>query len=322
MRCFSLLAGALFASCLLGVHSAALRAQPVTPAAPIPLLTGTLTSTGSDTLASLMSGWAADFSRRYPEVGVQIQAMGSAAAAAALAAGTAQLGPMSRPMSEPEIAGFRQRYGYAPLALPVAQDALVVMVNQANPLEAISQRQLDAVFSVTRQCGQAAPIRRWGDVGLSGEWRMLSLLRYGRNTASGTQGFFRLRVLCGGDMQPTVNELPGSAAVAQAVAASVNAIGYTSMGFHARGVKRLAIIDAAGHTLTADAQTLRRGEYPFTRPLYLYVNKPPGKSLDPLTLAFLARVLSPEGQEQVSQAGYVPLTQSQLLTARRADGLP
>ncbi|MFT4465291.1 MAG: PstS family phosphate ABC transporter substrate-binding protein [Sodalis sp. (in: enterobacteria)] len=320
MRCFSLLAGALLAGCRLGVHSAALPAQPVSPAAPIPLLSGTLTSTGSDTLASLMSGWAADFSRRYPEVGVQIQATGSAAAA--LAAGTAQLGPMRRPMNEPEIAGFRQCYGYPPLALPVAQDALVVMVNQANPLEAISQRQLDAIFSVTRQCGQAAPIRRWGDLGLAGEWRSLSLLRYGRNTASGTQGFFRRRVLCGGDMQPTVNELSGSAAVAQVVAASVNAIGYTSMGFHASGVKWLAIIDAGGHTLTADAQTLCRGEYPFTHPLYLYVNKPPGKPLDPLTLAFLARVLSPEGQEQVSQAGYVPLTQPQLLAARRAAGLP
>ncbi|WP_074012769.1 PstS family phosphate ABC transporter substrate-binding protein [Candidatus Sodalis sp. SoCistrobi] len=293
--------------------------QPVSP--PAVLLSGTLTSTGSDTLSALMSGWAAAFSRHYPGVGVQLQATGSAAAAAALVAGTAELGPMSRPMSEPEIEGFRRRYGYPPLALPVAQDALVVMVNQANPLQAISQRQLDAIFSVTRQCGQAAPIRYWGTLGLPGEWRSLALLRYGRNTASGTQGFFRHRVLCGGDMQPTVNELPGSAAVARAVAASVNAIGYTSMGFHASGVKWLAISDAAGHTYSADAQTLRRGDYPFTRPLYIYVNKPPGKPLDPLTLAFLARVLSPEGQEQVGQAGYIPLTPSQRLAAQRAAGL-
>lgn len=119
-------------------------------------------------------------------------------------------------------------------------------------------------------------------------------------------------------MQPTVNELSGSAAVA----ASVNAIGYTSMGFHASGVKWLAIIDAAGHTHRADAQTLRCGDYPFTRPLYIYVNKPPGKPLDPLTLAFLVRVLSPEGQAQVSQAGYIPLTESQRLAALQAAGLP
>lgn len=286
------------------------------------VMSGNLTSTGSDTLASLLAGWAADFNRRFPEVGVQIQASGSAAAAAALAAGTTQLGPMSRPMTSPEIAAFRRHYGYPPSAVPVAVDAVVVLVNQDNPLQSLPLSRLDAVFSITHNCGPAPTVKTWGELGLQGKWAGQTLLRYGRNSASGTYGYFRQRVLCGGDLLPSVNELPGSVSVAQAVADSVNAIGYAGMGFHASGVKVLALTDGQGKTVRPDDTALLNGEYPLIRYLYIYVNKAPDRPLEPLTAAFFDQILSRDGQGRARQGGYRPLPETVRLQARRDMGLP
>lgn len=168
-------------------------------AQPDGMLAGNLSSVGSDTLANLMALWAQDFSRHYPNVNLQIQAAGSSTAPTALAAGAAQLGPMSRPMKAAEVSAFEHRYGYAPLAVPVAVDALVVLVHQDNPLRGLNLQQLDRIFSATRRCGESKPLTRWGELGLSGDWATRSLQRFGRNSASGTYGYFKLRALCGGD---------------------------------------------------------------------------------------------------------------------------
>ncbi|WP_410016221.1 PstS family phosphate ABC transporter substrate-binding protein [Sodalis sp. C49] len=290
-------------------------------ARPLSVLSGSLTSSGSDTLANMMALWAADFRHDYPDVGVQIQAGGSATAATALAAGTAQIGPMSRMMNATEIAAFQRHYGYPPLAVPVALDALVIIVNQDNPLPRLRLRQLDAIFSITRSCGDAPAVTRWGELGLTGRWADMALLRYGRNSASGTYGFFRQRVLCGGDLLASVNELPGSASVAQAVSASRNAIGYAGMGFHTAGARILPLTDEAGRQVTPDESALLNGDYPLVRYLYIYLNKPPDTPLAPVTAAFMDRILSPQGQNLARQGGYQPLPEPIRLQARRDIGL-
>lgn len=291
------------------------------PVRPLMLPTGGLTSSGSDTLASVMTLWAADFRQAHPDVGIQIQAGGSGTAAVALAAGTAQIGPMSRVMTAAESGAFVRRYGYPPLAVPVALDALVILVNEHNPLQTLKVSQLDAIFSITRRCGDAPAITQWGQLGLDGPWRKLPLLRYGRNSASGTYGFFRQRVLCGGDMLNTVNELPGSASVAQAVAASRNAIGYAGMGFHTTGVRVLPLTDETGRHIMPSESTLLNGEYPLARYLYIYLNKAPGRPLPPVTAAFMDQILSPKGQGRARQGGYQPLPDHVLAQARRDVGL-
>lgn len=281
------------------------------------MLAGNLSSVGSDTLGNLMTLWGENFNRQYPGVNVQIQAAGSSTAPVALAAGAAQLGAMSRPMLASERQLFAAKYGYQPLAVPVAMDALVVVVNQDNPLNEISGQQLDAVFSATRRCGATTTPQRWGDLQLtSPEWRQRALQRYGRNSASGTWGFFKQQALCGGDFRRDVSEYPGSAAVVQAVAASLNGIGYASMGFHLSGVKTLAIARNGAAAVAPDSETIRNGSYPWSRPLYIYVNKAPGKPLEPLTRAFLRQAISPQGQALVKQAGYLPLSDKQLREAQ------
>ncbi|AJI95271.1 phosphate ABC transporter, phosphate-binding protein PstS [Yersinia ruckeri] len=285
------------------------------------MLSGNLSSVGSDTLANLMSLWAEDFNHHYPSINLQIQAAGSSTAPTALAAGAAQLGPMSRPMKSAEIAAFVQRYGYAPLAVPVAVDALVVLVHQDNPLPGLSLSQLDAIYSQNHLCSASNPVNSWADLGLTGPWAARSIERYSRNSASGTYGYFKLRALCGGDFRSQVNELPGSASVVQAVAASLNSIGYASIGFRASGVRLLPLAESGHDYVLPTAENVRNGRYPLSRYLYIYVNKAPDQPLELLTAVFLSRVLSAEGQDVVSRDGYLPLSPESLRKARTMLGL-
>jgi phosphate transport system substrate-binding protein len=281
------------------------------------MLAGNLSSVGSDTLGSLMTLWGESFNRQFPGVNVQVQAAGSSTAPTSLAAGAAQIGAMSRPMQAVERQLFEDRYGYPPLAVPVAMDALVVVVNQDNPIKGLNTQQLDAIFSVTRRCGALSAVHRWGDVQLTQPgWVSRPLQRFGRNSASGTWGFFKQQALCNGDFRNDVGEYPGSAAVVQAVAGTLNAIGYASMGIHLSGVKTLPVSRDGQDWVAPDAANIRSGRYPYARKLYLYVNKPPGKPLEPLTAAFLHHVLSADGQALVTQAGYLPLSPEQVSQAR------
>ncbi|MGB8663969.1 MAG: phosphate ABC transporter substrate-binding protein PstS family protein [Serratia inhibens] len=290
-------------------------------AQPDGMLSGNLSSVGSDTLANLMALWGQDFSQHYPNVNLQIQAAGSSTAPTALAAGAAQLGPMSRPMKAAEVSAFEHRYGYAPLAVPVAVDALVVLVHQDNPLRGLNLQQLDRIFSSTRRCGESRPLMRWGEMGLTGSWQQRDLQRFGRNSASGTYGYFKLRALCGGDFMPRVNELPGSASVVQAVAGSLNSIGYASIGFRASGVRLLALAESGENYIPPNDANVRNGSYPLSRYLYIYINKAPNQPLEPLTAAFLDRVLSDTGQNLVNHDGYLPLPPDTLHKTRLALGL-
>lgn len=283
------------------------------------MLAGNLTSVGSDTLGNLMALWGEHFTRQYPGVNVQIQAAGSSTAPTALAAGAAQLGAMSRPMQAVERQLFEDRFGYPPLAIPVAMDALVVMVNQDNPVQQIDMAQLDAIFSVTRRCGAAKAVTHWGDVlpaSSAASWATRSLQRFGRNSASGTWGFFKQQALCNGDFRNDVGEYPGSSAVVQAVANTAEGIGYASMGIRFSGVRTLAISRDGGESIAPTTDNIRSGRYPWSRPLFVYINKQPGKPVEPLTAAFLRAALSREGQALVTQAGYLPLSDKQIQQAQ------
>ncbi|WP_017347922.1 PstS family phosphate ABC transporter substrate-binding protein [Pantoea sp. A4] len=296
---------------------------PALTQAQMPLLIGNLSSVGSDTLGYLMTLWGEDFSRQSPGVNVQVQASGSSTAPTALAAGAAQLGPMSRPMQAEERQRFIDRYGYPPLAVPVAMDALVVVVNQRNPMQEISPTQLDALYSITRLCGGESVPKHWGELGITQTgWAQRSIQRFGRNSASGTWGFFKQQALCRGDFRADVAEFPGSAAVVQAVAASPYSIGYASFGFHLSGVKMLAIKRPGHEAVLPDSASIRSGRYPWSRPLYIYLNKAPDKPLPPLVAAFMRQVLSPAGQARVEEAGYLPLSDAQMAQARAAIGAP
>ncbi len=271
-------------------------------------VSGNFSSVGSDTLANLMTLWAEEFKRFYPNVNIQIQAAGSSTAPPALTEGTANMGPMSREMKDNEIEAFENKYGYKPTAIPVAIDALAVFVHKDNPIEGMSLPQVDAVFSSTLKCGHNEVISNWGQAGLTGPWQRRDVQIFGRNSVSGTYGYFKETALCTGDFKNSVNEQPGSASVVQSVSTSVNGIGYSGLGYTTSSVRALPIAkESGGEFFAATAENAISGNYPLARFLFVYVNKEPNKPLAPLEREFIKLVLSKTGQEVVMKDGYIPL---------------
>lgn len=271
-------------------------------------ISGNLTSMGSDTLANLMTLWAQEYKKNYPNVNIQIQAAGSSTAPPALAEGTANMGPMSRMMKDSEIQAFEARHGYRPTAVPVAIDALAVYVHKDNPIEGLTVAQVDAIFSSTRRCSAGEDITRWGDLGLSDAWTQRPIQLYGRNSVSGTYGYFKDNALCKGDFKNSVNEQPGSASVVQSVSSSLNAIGYSGIGYRTSSVRAVPLAKKdGGPFIEATPEQAASGDFPLSRYLYVYVNKRPNQALAPLDREFVKLMLSKQGQEVVNRDGYVPL---------------
>lgn len=270
-------------------------------------ISGNLSSVGSDTLANLMTLWAEAFKRVYPNVNIQIQAAGSSTATPALVADTAGLGPMSRKMKNNELEAFEREHGYKPTAVPVAIDALALFVHKDNPLKGLDIPQVDAIFTNTRRCG-GKPVKTWADLGVKGSLAKKPIQLYGRNSVSGTYGYFKKNALCKGDFRNNVNEQPGSASVVQSVSTSLNAIGYSGVGYKTTGVRALPLARKAGKKFVAvTAENALSGKYPLSRFLYIYVNKVPNQPLPLLEREFLKLVLSSSGQETVKKDGYIPL---------------
>lgn len=274
-------------------------------------ISGNLSSIGSDTLNNLMTLWAEAFNKFYPNVKIQIEGKGSSTAPPALIEGTAQLGPMSRPMKGSEIDAFEKKYGYKPTPIRVAVDALAVFVNKDNPIQCMTMAQVDAVFSKSRRWGYKEDIKLWGQLGLTGDWVNRPISLYGRNSASGTYGFFKEHALKNGDYKDEVKEQPGSASVVQGVTVDRYAIGYSGIGYATAGVRAVPLAEKEGaKCYEATAENAYAGNFPLARFLYVYINKAPNKELDPLTREFIRLVLSKEGQEVVVKDGYFPIPAS------------
>ena len=273
---------------------------------PVSGVSGNLDSIGSDTLNNLMTLWAESFQAIYPNVHIQIEGKGSSTAPPALIEGTAQLGPMSRAMKSSEIDKFESRFGYKPFQLGVALDALAVFAHKDNPIDGMSLAQLDSIFSSTYKRG-GDPIETWGQVGLGDDWASRSISIYGRNSASGTYGFFKDVALLKGDFKSSVKEQPGSSAVVQGIGSDIYGIGYSGIGYKTSGVKTLALSSDDGVLYEPSLENCISGDYPLARLLYIYINRNPVEPLDTLTREFLKFVLSKQGQEIVVKDGYYPL---------------
>jgi phosphate transport system substrate-binding protein len=274
-------------------------------------VSGNISSVGSDSLNNLMTFWAESFAKYYPNAKVQIEGKGSSTAPPALIGGTAQLGPMSREMKGSEIDQFEKKYGYKPTALRTSVDALAVFVNKDNPIKCLSLSQADAIFSKSRRRGAKDDVTTWGQLGLTGEWANKQLSLYGRNSASGTYGFFKEHSLKNGDFKDSVKEQPGSASVVQGVTVDRFAIGYSGIGYATAGVRAIPLSEKDGDKcVEATADNAYNGSYPLARFLYVYINKAPNKPLDPLVREFARLMFSREGQEAVVKDGYFPIPAS------------
>ena len=301
-----------FAVVLMGASFVSAQAVKVDPALAayqkVSGVSGNVNSVGSDTMNNLMTLWAEAFLKMYPNVKLQVEGKGSSTAPAALIAGTSQFGPMSRAMRATEVDQFESKYGYKPTQLRTSYDALAVYVNKDNPIEKLNLAQVDAIFSKTRRRAFKQNVTTWGQVGLTGDWANRPISLYGRNSASGTYGFFKEHTLSNGDYKDSVKEQPGSASVVQGVTEDRFGIGYSGIGYKTSGVKAVPLAEKDGGVYSdGNYEDVKSGKYPLNRFLYIYINKAPGKPLDPVVKEYCKLIFSKEGQEVVVKDGYLPL---------------
>jgi phosphate transport system substrate-binding protein len=210
-----------------------------------------------------------------------------------------------------EVDEFEKKYGYKPTALRTSVDALAVFVNKDNPITCMTMAQVDAAFSKSRRRSHKEDNKTWGQLGLAGDWANKPISLYGRNRLSGTYAFFKEFALMNGDLKDEVKEQPGSAEVVQGVTADASALGYSGIGYATAGVNAVPLAEREGaKCVEPTADHAYAGSYPLARFLYVYINKAPGKPLDPVTREFAKLMLSKEGQELVAKDGYYPLPAS------------
>jgi phosphate transport system substrate-binding protein len=302
---------AVLASLLFAAGAFAMEVDPgLSSYSAVSGVSGNLKSIGSDTLNNLMTLWSEGFRGKYPSVKIAIEGKGSSTAPPALIEGTAQFGPMSREMKSKEIDDFEKKFGYKPSVVRTAVDSLAVFVHKDNPIKCLTLQQIDAIFSKSRKGGAAKDAKTWGDLGLTGEWADKPISLYGRNSASGTYGFFKEVALFHGDYKDGVKEQPGSSAVVQGVASDKYAIGYSGIGYKTADVKAVPLAAKEGKCFEANAENAYSGDYPLARFLYIYFNKKPQQALDPLMAEFIKYVFSKEGQLVVIKDGFYPVSKA------------
>ena len=276
---------------------------------PVQGVSGTIKSVGSDTMINLMTYWAEGFRKSYPNVTVEIEGKGSSTAPPALISQTANFGPMSRKMKDSEIDEFEKQLGFKPTLLETGIDMLAVYVNKDNPVASLSLPQVDAIFSKNRKGGFGDDITSWGQLGLTGAWASQPISLYGRNSASGTYGYFKKHALFKGDYKDSVKEQPGSSSVVSGIAREKNAIGYSGIGYKTADVRAVPLAAKHGEApVEASVENAYTGKYPLARFLNLYVAYEPNKPLDPMRKEFIRYIFSKQGQQDVLKAGYFPVT--------------
>lgn len=287
---------------------------------------------GSDTMQPLLAKLASEFTKHHPDVRMVIEDVGSDEAirefiigyslqrrgekARKGTDGATELNVLasSREMTEKETKAFSITNGHAPLAIPIAMDAVTIYVHRDNPVQGLTLAQVDAIFGAERKRGLPDEIKTWGQVGVHGAWQNQPIHLYGRDKNSGTRSFFRTVALLDGDLKEEIREQAGSASEIVAIARDPLGIGYAGVGFQSSFARVVPVAEDTGKPFVApDTAAVLDGSYPLRRYLYLYVDKAPGSELDPVIKEFLKFVNSREGQQTVVRASLYPLPKKEIV---------
>jgi phosphate transport system substrate-binding protein len=283
-----------------------------------------------DFIGALVRAWEKGFQHYEPDVRFENHLVGTAAAIGSLYTGRGDLALMGREIWPPEVAAFKEVFGYPPTGVDVVTGsfdvrnrdyALVVFVHRGNPIKGLTLAQLRAVFAAGGAAGRR-PARTWGDLGLKGSWRNRPIHLYGLPISRGFARFFEQRVFGGGVLwRPSLREFAdlegsrggatdGGQRMLDAMANDPDSIGYAGLLYHNAEVRPVALADGPGQPYVAPTRaTVMDHSYPLTRLVTMYFNRPPGKPVDPKLREFLRYVLSRQGQQAVllDGRGYLPI---------------
>lgn len=251
----------------------------------------TITIKGSDTLVILAQRWAEVYMKKHPDVIIQVTGGGSGTGISALINGTTDFANASRPMKQREKDKLKKKYNSPGKEITVAKDGITIYLNSKNKVEELSLAQLKAIY--------LAEVTNWKDVGGSDA----PIVLYGRDNSSGTFVYFRDHVLEGNDYHTSMQSLPGTSALVNAVVKDVNGIGYGGAAY-AEGIKVCKVKkDNKSTACVPTLETVKSGHYPIARSLYMYArSEPKGYQKE-----YINFILSPEGQKIVGKVGYFPV---------------
>ncbi|MFP4014319.1 MAG: phosphate ABC transporter substrate-binding protein [Chitinispirillaceae bacterium] len=252
---------------------------------------GNVTVKGSDTMVILAQRWAEKFMEKNPDVAVQVTGGGSGTGFSAMINGTTDICNASRPIKAKERKNIQKKFKTPGVEIKVAKDGIAIYVNENSPVEELSLDQLKGIFTGT--------ITNWKQIGGNDE----KIILYGRDNSSGTYVYFRDNVLKGQNYASTMQSLPGTAAMVNAVAKDKNGIGYGGTAY-GKGIKFLKIKkDDKSKAYEPNLESVRTGNYPISRFLYMYLRSRPEGAVK----SFIDWILSDEGQEIVHKVGYFPI---------------
>lgn len=278
---------------------------------------------GADVMDEITLGWAKLFRQAYPRLSVTMEARSSGSGAPALTEGRAHAAPVGRELLPLEEKAFIDKFGYRPLAIRVATGSVgslgktassVILVHKDNPIAGLTLAQLDAIYSSSRRRGYKE-IRTWGDLGLEGEWANLPIHLYGLKHPNGIEWYFRQFVMRGGDYKDNIQFVKGEGfthaftVAAHDMVKNKGGATYAMLANVTPDVRVVPLAESDGEPFVAPTQkSVAEHIYPLSRYVYIFVNRPPGKALEPKIKEFLKLVLSREGQQVVADEGvYIPL---------------
>ncbi|MBV9083014.1 MAG: substrate-binding domain-containing protein [Acidobacteriaceae bacterium] len=300
-------------------------------------VSGQLRVWGNDFMAKLFGLWTAGFSKYHPAVKYEVFLKSTATGIGALYTGVSDMSLLGREIWPSETLGFQKVFGYEPLGFSVATGSFdaegktwphIIFVNKDNPLNKLTLKQLDAIFGAERKRGEKEPIVKWGQLGLTGDWADKPIHVYGYDMQiPGFTYFFQQAVFLGSDRWTcNLHEFynahrPDGSLIAvagnlitKAVGEDRYAIAYTGIQFRTSLVKPLALAETdTGPYIEPTKETTQNRTYPLTRSVYIFINRAPGKPIDPKVKEFLRYIFSHDGQQNVAQEGdFLPLTNALL----------
>ncbi len=279
---------------------------------------------GADVMDEIVLGWAKIFRKQYHKMSVTLDLRASGAGAPGLVSGKGDVAPVGREMFPAEIKSFVDKFGYEPTRIRVATGSVgslgktaasVILVDKANPIDCLSIPQLDAIYSKTRKNGYKE-VNTWGDVGVTGEWASRPIHLYGLKAVNGIEQYFKVVAMDGGEYKENIQFVKGQGfdhaftVAAKDMEKKPGGLTYALLANVTPNTKVIKVSATTGGTCyEPNVENVYEHKYPFSRYVYVYVNKAPGKPLEPKVKEFLKLVLSREGQDVVAKEQvYIPLT--------------
>ena len=300
--------------------------------APQEQVTGTLTVWGADGMVNLAKLWEDDFHKYQPDIRFDDHLYSTATGIGGLYAGHGDMAYMGRDIWFIEGLGFSKTFGYDPTRIVAATGAydvegktfpMIVFVHKDNPLKQLTLPQLDAIFGTERKLGASKSIRTWGDLGLGGDWADKPIHLYAYANDSGFGIFFSAATMGGSNRWAcdihqfdNINDAKGKTItqagtqIVTALAADKYGLAYSGIRYATRDIRPVALAVRAGApNVEPTRENVLNRTYPLLRDIPIYINRAPGKPIEPKVREFLAYILSREGQQAISREGdYLPLT--------------